>query len=68
MKDLFADNIHLTYSLEQNMELGEALVALRQETQQSYEEATDAYKRWDEIEKQLKDIDYVSLIVLVLSI
>ncbi|TIB77512.1 hypothetical protein E3Q23_01310 [Wallemia mellicola] len=43
---------------KQNMELGEALVALRQETQQSYEEATDAYKRWDEIEKQLKDIDY----------
>lgn len=50
------------------MELGEALVALRQETQQSYEEATCAYKQWDEIEKQLKDIDYVSLIALVLSI
>lgn len=43
------------------MELGETLIALRRETQHSYDEATTAYKRWDEIEKQLKDIDHVRL-------
>ncbi|TIA92151.1 hypothetical protein E3P99_00699 [Wallemia hederae] len=41
-----------------NMELGEALIALRRETQQSYDDATAAYERWNGIEKQLKDLDH----------
>ncbi|EOQ99887.1 hypothetical protein E3P92_02072 [Wallemia ichthyophaga] len=43
---------------KRNMELGETLMALRRDTQHSYDEATAAYTRWNEIEKQLKDIDH----------
>ena len=47
--------------LERNLDLGQSLVNLRKETQQNFDDALSVQNQFSLIEKQLKDLDQVSL-------
>ena len=47
--------------LERNLDLGQSLVNLRKETQQNFDNALRVQNQFSLVEKQLKDLDQVSL-------
>ena len=47
--------------LERNLDLGQSLISLRKETQQNFDNALSVQNQFSLIEKQLKDLDQVSL-------